>query len=136
MASYVKFNQFVEDVAHGVHDLSADQLVVALTNTAPSSTYTTLADIAEINYVNCSSRLLTRSASSQTDGTYSYGAADLTIRAANGHVGPFRYVVVYNDTPTSPQDPLICYFDYGAPVTLASGQSLLFTLGDGLFQLG
>jgi hypothetical protein len=31
--------------------------------------------------------------------------------------------VLYNDTPTSPADPLIGWWDNGAPVTLTAGQS-------------
>ena len=39
-------------------------------------------------------------------------------------MGPFRYIYLYNDTPTSPADPLIGYFDYGANLTLNNGESL------------
>lgn len=137
MATYNKFNQFVEDVAHGVHDLSSQQLKVALTNVAPAATNTVLANLTEVAYTNCSSRDITTSTSAQTSGTYKLTLADLTLTASGGEVGPFRYVVVYNDAPTSPADPLICWFDYGSSITLASGESLLIDFSDasGLFSI-
>lgn len=123
MATYTKFHPFVEALAEKVHNLGSDQLRVALTNTAPSQSNAVLADITEISYTNCSSRAVTTSSSSQTSGTYSLVNADLTLTASGGSVGPFRYVVLYNDTAAS--DNLIAYWDYGSSITLATGESLL-----------
>lgn len=126
MATYTKFNQFVEDKAHGVHNLSSDQLVVALCNAAnaPVATNEVLANLTTIAYTNLSTRNITTSTSAQTSGTYQLTLADLTLTASGGAVATFRYVVVYNDTPTAPADPLIAYYDYGGDVTLADGESL------------
>ena len=123
MATYVKFQQFVEDVAHGVHDLETDQLVVFLTNTAPTvATDAVIADITEISYTNLSSRNITTTSSAHTTGTYKLTLTDLVL-TASGSVGPFRYVGVYNDTPATPLDPLIQYYDYGSAVTMANGET-------------
>lgn len=124
MATYNKFQPFVEHLAEKVHNLGSDTLKIALTNTAPNATDATLSQLTEISYTNCSSRDLTVSSSAQTSGTYKLTLADLTL-TASGTVGPFRYVVIYNDTPTSPADPLIGYYDYGSSITLANGESLL-----------
>jgi hypothetical protein len=129
MASFNKFNAFVEHVAEKVHDLGADQLVVALTNTAPTASNSVLADISQISYTNLSSRNITRTSSSQTSGVYSLVLVDLTL-TASGSVGPFRYVVIYNDTPTSPADPLIGWYDRGSEITLASGESVTLDFTD------
>lgn len=138
MASYVKFDQFAEDVAHKVHDLETDQLVVALTNTAPTAaTDATISDITEIAYTNCSSRNITTTSSAETAGTYKLTLTDLTLTASGGTVGAFQYVVVYNDTAAAPADALISYYDYGSSITLADGESLLidFDASNGFIQL-
>lgn len=127
MATYNKFNQFVEDVYEKVHNLGADQLVAFLTAAAnaPVATNSVIADITQISYTNLSSRNITTSTSAQSSGTYKLVLTDLVL-TASGAVATFRYVGVYNDTPTSPADPLICWFDYGSNVTLANGET--FTL--------
>jgi hypothetical protein len=57
--------------------------------------------------------------------------ADLT-------VGPFRYVVEFNDTPTTPLDPLICYWDYGSSISLANTETFTedFDQTNGFVQVG
>ena len=122
MATFNKFNAFVENVAEGVHNLQTGQLVVALTNTLPTSANSVLADISQITYTNLSSRNITTSTSAQTAGTYKLVLTDIVL-TATGAVGPFRYVVIYNDTPTSPADPLIGWYDYGSSISLASGET-------------
>lgn len=122
MASLNKFNSFVEALAEKVHNLGSDQLKIALTNTAPTATNTQLSNITEITYTYCSSRNITTSASAQSSGTYKLTLADLTLTASGGSVGPFRYIVIYNDTATN--DELIGYYDYGSSITLADGESI------------
>ena len=104
MASYSKFNQFVEDLAVGVHDCGTDQFTVGLTTNAnaPAATNEILANITEISYTNLSSRNLTTSTASQTSGTYTQLFADLTL-TASGAVATFRHVFIYNNTPTTPE---------------------------------
>lgn len=134
MAVFNKFNSFVEAVAEKKHDLGADQLVVALTNTAPTASNTQLSDITEITYTNLSSRNITTSSSAQTSGTYKLVLTDLVL-TASGSVGPFRYAVIYNDTSTN--DLLIGYYDYGSSITLANGETLTidFDNTNGLLQI-
>lgn len=124
MASFNKFDSFVEALAEKVHNLGADTLTVALTNTAPAAGNTVLANITEISYTNLSSRVLTSVTSSQTSGTYTLDAADLVL-TASGTVPTFRYVVLYNDTATS--DELIGYYDYGSAVDLLNGETFTIT---------
>jgi hypothetical protein len=123
MASFTKFQQFVEDVAHGVHDLETDQLVVALTNSAPVATNEILANLTEVSYTYCSTRNITTTSSLHTTGTYKLILTDLVLTASGGAIGPFRYVTVYNDTPTAPADPLVGFYDYGSSITVNDGET-------------
>lgn len=120
MATFTKFQPFVEALAEKKHNLGSDQLVVALTNSAPSSANAVLTDITQISYTNLSSRNVTTSSSAQTSGTYKLTLADLVL-TASGAVATFRYVVLYNDTATN--DDLIGYYDYGSSLTMASGET-------------
>lgn len=120
MATFNKIYSFVEALAEKSHNLGSDQLVIALTNTAHTTSWTQLSDLTQVSYANCSSRNITTTSSAQTTGTYKLVLADLTL-TATGAVGPFQYVYIYNDTSTN--DLLIGYYDYGSAVTLASGDS-------------
>lgn len=126
MAAFNKINQFVEDIAHGVHNLGSNQLVVALTATAnaPVATNTVLTNLTQIAYTNLSTRNITTASSAQTTGTYKLTLTDLVLTASGGAVAAFQYIVIYNDTPTSPADPLIGWYDYGSSLTLNDGESL------------
>lgn len=144
MASFVKINDAVENMVE-VCNMGTDQLVVALSNTAPGSETTpptgdgagVLANVTQVSYTNCSSRNITTSASTQTSGTYKLTLTDLVLTASGGTVGPFRYVYIYDDTPTSPADPLIAYYDYGSSITLQAGETLTidFDGTNGFLQL-
>ena len=137
MASYNKFNSFVEAIAEKVHNLGADTLTVALTAAAnaPVAGNTILANLTQIAYTNLSTRAITVSASAQTSGTYKLTCTDLVLSASGGAVATFRYVAIYNDTATS--DELIAWFGYGSDVTLASGESLTLDFDgvNGLLQI-
>lgn len=137
MATYNKFQSFVEKVAEKVHNLGADTLTVALCAAAntPVATNDVLGDLTQISYTNLSSRALTTATSTHTTGTYKLVINDLTLTASGGAVAAFRYIVIYNDTAAS--DDLICWFDYGSALTLADGETLTldFDGTQGLLQI-
>lgn len=139
MAAFNKFNDFAEQVGKGVHQLHAagHTLRVLLSNTAPNaSTNTVKADLTEISAGN---GYTAGGEDIQNDYTESGGTGTLTAVdvtwTASGSVGPFRYAVVYNDTPTSPADPLVGYYDYGSSITLASGETFTVDFGASLLTL-
>lgn len=132
MASFVKYNCFVENLAEKVHNLGSDTLKVALTNTAPNAgSHAVLADIGEIsggNGYTAGGNQTVQSSSSQTGGTYTLVSADpATWTASGGSIGPFRYAVLYNATAAG--GPLIGYWDYGSSITLGVGETFTVDLG-------
>lgn len=52
--------------------------------------------------------------------------ADVVWSASGGNFDAFQYVVLYDDTPTSPADPILGYWDNGSAINLTSGNN--FTL--------
>ena len=143
MASFVKVNDFVKNAVHNI-DLESDQIAVALTNTAPGSESSNptadgngiVGNLTQISYSNCSSRNVTTSSSTQTSGTYKLVLADLTL-TASGTVGPFRFIYIFDDTVSTPADPIIGYYDYGTSITLNNGDTftLDFSPSNGVIQL-
>lgn len=140
MASFVKFQQFAEDLAAGVHasaiNADTDTLKIYLSNTAPDVAADAVkADLAEISTGNgYTGPVDVQNAATTSTGTITVAGTDVVI-TASGAVGPFRYVVLYNDTPTSPADPLIGYWDYGSSVSLANGETFTTDFGASLFTV-
>ena len=135
MATYNKFQCFVEDICEKKHDLGSDTLKVAFSSAsnAPSaSAHVKLADITTIVATNLGDLSLSVSSSSQTSGTYKLVVADKTL-TASGAVPAFRYVIIYNDTAAN--DELICWYDYGSEVTLAKDDTFKLDFGTELFSL-
>jgi len=124
MATPTTFNSLPEALAEEIHDFSSDTLKIALTNTAPSAANTQLTDLTEItagNGYTAGGFAITVSSSGQSGGTYSLVLNAATLTASGGSIGPFRYVVLYNDTASN--DKLIARFDRGVELTLADGES-------------
>jgi hypothetical protein len=142
--SFNKFNQFVQDVASAVHQLqtgTAHVCKVLLTNTAPVAGNSVKADLTEISAGNgytAGGATVGTITGAQTSGTFKCtGGSDPSWTASSGTIGPFRYAVLYNDTPTSPADPLIGWWDYGSAITLADGEAFTVDLDqvNGMFTL-
>ena len=124
--AFNKFNQFVEDIAKGVHDLSSDDLKVMLTNVAPTATDSVLADMTDIasgNGYTTGGQSVTITSCVETSGTLKLILEDEVFTASGGAIATFRYAVLYNGTPSSPADPLIGWYDNGSAVDLAAGET-------------
>lgn len=140
MASFNKFQDFVEQLGKGVHQLHAagHTLKVYLTNDPPDAALDAVkADLAEITAQN---GYPAGGADIQQDyaeagGTGTLTAVDVVFTASGGSFGPFRYAVVYNDTPTSPADPLVCWWDYGSSISLNDGETFTVDFGASVFTI-
>lgn len=109
-----------------MHDLGTDALKVLLTNVAPVAGNSVKADLTEIgagNGYSAGGTAVSISSSAQSSGTYKLVLGDVVFTASGGTIGPFRYAVLYNDTPSSPADPLILFWDYGSSIALQNGET-------------
>jgi hypothetical protein len=129
MASFVPFNKFLSQLANQGYNLGSDDLKFALTNTAPTAATDTVFDPSEkhpppaaANGYTTGGHAATIDSSAESGGTYTLACTtDVVITATAGGIGPFRYVILYDDT--SATDMLIGYWDYGSSITLASGET-------------
>lgn len=125
--SYVKFHSAIEKIIELAANFGSDTIKVALSNTAPvAATDDEFADITEIaggNGYTAGGATLTISSATQSSGTYTVAVgADVVWTASGGDIGPFRYIIMYDDTLAG--DPLIGYWDYGSSITVTNGNSL------------
>lgn len=139
MATFNKFQDFVEGLGKGVHQLHAagHTLKVFLTNEAPLAADTVKADMVEITAQNGypAGGSDIQNDCSETGGTLTVTAQDVVFTASGGPFGPFRYAVVYNDTPTSPADPLVGWYDYGSSISVLDGETFTVDFGASLLTL-
>lgn len=126
---FLKFNKFLEQLAEKAYNLGSDTLKFALTNTAPTAATDTVflpgtlhPPPAAANGYTAGGHAATISASSEGGGTYTLATTtDVVITATAGGIGPFQYVILYDDTAAA--DELIGYYDYGSSITLANGET-------------
>lgn len=148
MATGTKIADWIENLGTVVN-ASSDTFKVALSNTAPASEASNptasgngvLANVTQISYTNYSDNLtvdrtLESVTFAESGGTTKFDAGDFIITASGGALATFRYIYVYDDTPTSPADPLVGVWDHGSGITLASTQTATITFhANGLFTV-
>ncbi len=136
MAAFSKFNGFVHGLALGAMNLNTDTIKVMLTNTAPVATNTQYSDIssnelASGNGYTTGGATVSGTGSSNSSGTETMTASATTFTSSTGSMGPFRYAVYYDSTPSTKY--LIGWFDYGSSITLngAAGETFVLTPSGG-----
>lgn len=140
MAAYNKFEDFVEQLVKGKHnfDAAGDVFKIYLSNATPSASADAVkADLAEISAGNgyTAGGQDTQNAVSETSGTASVTGVDVVWTASGGNIAQFRYVVLYNDTQTSPADPLVAWWDHGSALDLANTETFTVDFGTSIFTL-
>jgi hypothetical protein len=143
MATFTFFDEFKKYLGDGTIDLDTHTFKIVLSNSAPTpGTNTVLADITQIasgnGYTTGGNTLgtVTWTETGSGTGIWQWTTADSTWTASGGSIATFRYAVVYDDTPTSPADPLVGYLDYGSSVTITSGNTFTVDVGgNGWFRL-
>jgi hypothetical protein len=130
MATYVKFNNFANELAKGLMHLHAagDTLNLYLTNATPNgATHTVKGDLADIANTGTYAPADAQNDISYAAGTATLTCVDKTWTASGASFGPFRYVILYNDTHAS--DALVAYWDYGSNITINDGESFTVDFG-------
>jgi len=140
MATFTKINDWIANLANAA-DMNADTFRIALSNTAPASetpnpttdTNGVLANVTQISYTNYTDdltvdRTLESVTSAQASGTYTFDFGGAVITASGGALADFRYIYVYDDTVTSPADPLVAVWDHGSTISLTDGSSATITV--------
>jgi hypothetical protein len=143
MATFTFFHEFKRYLADGTMDLDGHTFRWMLSNVAPNvATNTVRADITEIaagSGYTAGGQVadsVTWTETGAGTGVWRFTCADEVFTATGGDFAQARYLVLYNDTPTSPADPLVGFLDYGAAFTLTSGNTLTIDVGaNGLFEL-
>lgn len=143
MATYVKYEVFVENLIEKVHDFTnttGDVFKIALTNTTPNAaTHAVRADITELTTTGgyTSGGNTTTMTTSRTGGTAKATGTDPTAWTGSGAGFTFSHAVLYDDTPAAPADPLIAYWAYGSSQLVAVGETLTVDLDatNGVFTI-
>lgn len=126
MATFNKIQDFVDQLGLAKHNLNTDTQKVMLVNSpAPVATNTVKADLTEISAGNgyTAGGEDSQNTWAESSGTGTLTGTKIVWTASAGTIGPFRYAVIYNDTQTSPADPLIGWWDYGSSITLNAGET-------------
>lgn len=124
MATYNKFQDFIQQVFEKAHNCSTDAFHWYLSNAVPSASADAVkADLAEIGTGNgyTAGGPDSQNTGAEATGTYTLTATAATITASGGTIGPFQYVVGYNNTHAS--DALVSWWDYGSALTLNDGET-------------
>lgn len=139
MATYNKFQDFVEQLGKGVHQLHAagHEFKVFLTNEQPLAADTLKSDMAEISagFGYTAGGDDAQNDYTETGGTATLTCEDIQWTAAGGTIGPFQFCVLYNEDATSPLDALVAWWDYGSALTLQDGDSFTIDFGASTFTL-
>lgn len=127
MVAFQKFDIFTEDLGKKVHDLSADDIKIMLSNVAPDAAadavFADLTEIAAGFGYSAGGQSVAITSYVETAGVAKLILVDEVFTASGGTIATFRYVILYNGTPTSPADPLIGWYDNGSAVDLADGET-------------
>lgn len=127
MAAYNKFQDFVEQVLLAKHNFDAAGHVfkIFLSNEQPLAADTVKADIADISAGNgyTAGGEDIQNTLAEASGTATMTGTSVLWTASGGTIGPFQFIVLYNDTQTSPADALVGWWDRGAALTLQDGET-------------
>ena len=130
MAAFVKIQDFAEQIGLARHNLNTHTLKVALNRSdaaggagaAVTATDTILANIIQPTGTGYAP-IDTQNTWAESGGTGTLTGTKCVFTAGGADWQSFRYVVLYNDDTTTPDDQLIGYWDYTTDLTLGNGET-------------
>lgn len=126
--TWVLHNSFREFLGDGTIDMDDDQFRVALAGAsyAPNvETHSVLADVTDLLSGSGYAAQLVTQSWTRSGAEVDFGSSDPSFQASGGAFSPSaRYAILYDDTPTSPADPIIGHLDLETVVAVADGQIL------------
>lgn len=144
MATWTRPDVFSLNLANKVYDLDSDTFRFVLSNTAPvAGTTNLLSNVTQIatggGYTQmtdgAAGLLATMSALSSSGQVTTVALASNVVLTASGAVGTFRYIILIDDTPTSPLNPVVGWLDHGVAITMAATDTYTIPSGT-LFTIG
>ena len=136
MATAQLFGELFGNLGKGVHAWASPNLKVAFSNTDLAlDTGQTLSDVTEISTaggypaggVSLDSEVWEETAGGSN--IWRLVTADEVFTASGADTDAFRYLYLYDDTPTSPADPLIAKLDMGSSQAVTDGNTLTIDVG-------
>lgn len=134
MATYTKYHDYVQQLLTGVHNWTAggDTFKAVIHSDAPvAASDDELADLTQVTgtgYTAGGEDI--QNDMTETGGTATVTAVDITWTAGAGDWAAGRYVSIYNDDSTG--DKLVASYDYGGNFTLGNGETLTLDFGASL----
>jgi hypothetical protein len=144
MATWARPDIFSRNLAEKVYDLDSDVFRFVLSNTAPVAASTNLlSNVTQIatggGYTQmtdgANGLLATMSTLSSSGQVTTVALNGNVVLTASGAVATFRYIILIDDTPTSPLNPVVGWLDHGTAITMAATDTYTIPSGT-LFTIG
>ena len=141
MATFVCVDELAEYLGTAKINIDSDTFKAVITNTAPNqATNAVLADLTQIastgGYAAVTLSGVGWTETGAGSGIWEFDCSPFSWTASGANFATGQYIYIYDDTPTSPADPLIGYLDYGSTFVVTDGNTLTVTPGaNGVWRL-
>lgn len=142
--AWVKYDSFPERMGNKVFEMDTDAFYMALYLSTSNAATTSNNNKADLTNEHANANGYTTGGTSITPtwsysgGTTTWDTTDAQWTASGGSIVA-RFAVIWDDTPTSPADPLLCYSlldNAPADVTVTDGNTLTIQInGSGVFTV-
>lgn len=124
MAAFNKFNLFTQDLTTAKHTFASggQTFAIMLTNTVPLATNHIYSDVSGGELATTGGYtvggITSAMSESSAAGVEKVLGTNVTWTGSGAGFGPFRYIIIFNVTQTTPLKPLVAWYDYGSSISL------------------